>query len=208
MEALADNFEQGVARIWKALALRGAISIAFGVVLLVWPELSLRALVLAFAAFVAASGLVSVYAGVKSNGSTRARVGLLLQGLVSIGFGVVAFVWTDMTERALLYTVGAWAILFGTIGVLAGMRLPARRSTKALFVLDALLAVVFGFVMFASPDTGALALVALIAALAIVTGTSMTTLAFELRRHGGEVGRRIRAAEASSETSPRAVTQP
>jgi uncharacterized membrane protein HdeD (DUF308 family) len=161
-----------------------------------------------FGAFVAAHGLISVYASVRSRLPGRQRLWLLVQGLVSIGFGVIAFGWTDMTELALLYFVGAWAIVLGTIGVVAGAGLPARRGTKLLILLESVLSIVFGVVMFASPDTGALALAALIAAFAIVTGTVTLTLGFELRRYGTELGRSMSEAGIGTAEAPAgAVTQ-
>ena len=205
MEAVIDNVERGFRRVWRPMALRGLVSILFGAVLLAWPEISLEAMVLVFGAFAAAHGILGIYAALRTPLPRSRRAWLVVQGAISIAFGVVAFVWTDMTELALLYLVGAWAVAIGSTAVAAGITLPAGRTPKLLLVLEGALSIVFGVVMFASPETGALALVALIAAFAIVIGSMMLAFAFEIRRPGNEVTRAAREAVRETGTSEPAV---
>ena len=51
--------ERIFARVWKLLALRGAIAIAFAFVLLVWPDIGLTAMVAVVGAFALVSGFMS-----------------------------------------------------------------------------------------------------------------------------------------------------
>ena len=55
-----------------------------------------------------------------------------------------------------------------------------------------MLSVAFGVIMFAHPGAGAVALLALIAALALVTGAMQVALALELRRVVVELDHRVR----------------
>jgi uncharacterized membrane protein HdeD (DUF308 family) len=194
-----DQIESSFKRVWRTLAVRGVVSILFGVVLIAWPDISLKAMVIVFGAFVAAQGVVELAAAVRVRLPGRERLFLVVQGIVSIAFGVVSFLYTDMTQLALLYVIAAWAIAKGAIEIVAAIRLPFSRNTKILVGLTGVFSVAFGVLMFISPDDGALALVALIAALAITTGTLMVVYAFELRR----TPRRLReqfASQASAET--------
>jgi len=206
METL-NQIEKSLTRAWRTLAGRGLIAILFGVVLLAWPDLSLRALVLTFGAFATAHGILGIVGALRSKLPAGPRSWLVLQGLVSIAFGAVAFIWPDMTELALLYVIGAWAIVFGVFEIGIGLGLPLRRSTSLLFVLNGLLAIVFGVVMFWRPETGALALVVLIATLAIAIGTTMILYAFELRKATKQFGRRVREAEVASSKPIEPVAQ-
>ena len=51
--------EQALAHIWKVTALRGALAIAFSVVILIWPNIGLSALIALFGAFALLSGLAT-----------------------------------------------------------------------------------------------------------------------------------------------------
>ena len=61
-----------------------------------------------------------------------------------------------------------------------------------------MLCIAFGVIMFAHPGAGAVALLALIAAFALVTGAIQIAFALELRRAGHEVEDRVRPRASST----------
>ena len=71
-----------------------------------------------------------------------------------------------------------------------------------LLGLSGVLSVVFGVIMFAQPGAGAVALLALVAAFALVTGAMQIAFALELRRVAHELEDRVRP-----HATPTAVTQ-
>ena len=52
--------EQELTHIWKATALRGALAIAFSVVILIWPNIGLATLIALFGAFALVSGVTTI----------------------------------------------------------------------------------------------------------------------------------------------------
>jgi uncharacterized membrane protein len=81
--------------------------------------------------------------------------------------------------------------LVGTAsGSLSGLPLSGGRSL--LLALGGLLSLAFGVVMFAHPGAGAVALLALVAAFALVTGAMQIAFAIELRRGVVELDHRVR----------------
>lgn len=197
MDTIISSFEDSLKRISRMLALRGLLGIAFGIALLIEPDLSVEALVLAFGVFAAAHGVTSVVAAIRSRLPTRERLWLFVQGALSIGVGVAAFVWTDMTERTLVYVIAGWAIVLGLTGLLAAVRLPLRRSTSLLLGVDGVLSAVFGVVLILRPGAGAVTLVLLLAAVEIATGITSLLFAREVRGVERRVEREMRAAVPS-----------
>lgn len=53
-----------LARYWWAFALQGVLAIIFGILAILWPGLTLRTLVLLFAAYALVDGFFSVIAGI------------------------------------------------------------------------------------------------------------------------------------------------
>jgi uncharacterized membrane protein HdeD (DUF308 family) len=181
-----------------ALGINGVLAIAVGVVILVWPGISLYALTLLFGAYSLATGIVGLATAFNGDTPKDHRVWLVFMSLLGIVVGVVVFAWTGMSALALLYVIGAYAIVFGIITVVGGFWLPLDGGDTALLVLSGLVSIAFGVVMFAKPGDGALVLLALIAAYAIVTGLTEVVVAI-----GGK-----RLLESSVKRSLSHVSQP
>jgi uncharacterized membrane protein HdeD (DUF308 family) len=202
LQDVGEEAKSELKRMRWALGLNGVLAIAFGVAILIWPDISLYALVIVFGAFSLARGII----GLGSAISTRLPYGrgwLVVSSLASIAVGVVVFVWTDMSARALLYVIGAYAIV-----IFAGaFRLPLLDGTdRAVLALTGVVSVVFGIVMFAKPGDGALVLLALIAAYALVIGVAELTVAIGGKRL---VERQLqRYLAPPSQPKPRAEAQP
>ena len=184
--------ERLVARVWRLLALRGAVAIAFALVLLVWPDIGLTAMVAVVGAFAIASGFVSGVAAYTLPGAaTQQRVWLALHSLVGLAVGTAVLVWPDLSATALLYAIAIWAIAAGVIEVVAAFALPLSGARTVLLAVSGIVLAAFGVVMFVEPGDGAIALLALVAAFALVRGTFDVVLAVELRRVLGELKKRM-----------------
>jgi uncharacterized membrane protein HdeD (DUF308 family) len=175
--------ERLVARVWRLLALRGVVAIAFAIVLLVWPDIGLSAMVTVVGAFAIASGFVSGVAAYALPGAaTEHRIWLALNSLIGLGVGVAMLVWPDLSATALLYAIAIWAIAEGVTEFAAAFALPISGTRTVLMAISGIVLAGFGVIMFVVPGDGAVALLALVAAFAFVRGTFDVALALELRR--------------------------
>jgi len=152
-----------------ALGINGALSIALGVVIIVWPSISLYSLVIVFGAFALARGVIGLIAAIATP-IKEGRGWLVLSSLAGIAVGVLIFLRTDMSALALLYVIGAYAIALGIITIGGGFWLPLQTTDRVLLTLAGFVGILFGIVMFAEPGAGALAVLALIAAYALTFG--------------------------------------
>jgi uncharacterized membrane protein HdeD (DUF308 family) len=160
-----------VTRMRWVLGLHGLASVVFGVMILAWPGISVYALTIVFGAYTLATGIVEFGTAFTTQGKDE-RAWLILRGLLGITVGVLVFAWPDMSALALLYVIGGYAVAFGILCVGASFRLPLEGRDTALMVLTGFAAIVFGIVIFAEPGAGALAVLGLIAAFALVAGIS------------------------------------
>jgi uncharacterized membrane protein HdeD (DUF308 family) len=180
MDSLDDRTEQPAGTQLKqmrwAVGLNGLLSIAFGVVILVWPGISLYALTILFGAYTLASGVVGL-AYSFSAGANRERGWLIVSSLLGIAVGAAALLWTGSSALALLYVIGAYAIALGVIAIGGAFWLPIDGSDTALMSLSGVVSILFGIVIFAQPGAGALVTLALIAAFALVAGVTQLAVA-------------------------------
>jgi uncharacterized membrane protein HdeD (DUF308 family) len=184
-----------------ALGLNGLLSVALGVVILVWPGISLDALVIVFGAYALATGGVSFFYAFTSGASSE-RGWLIVSGLLGIAVGIVVLVWPSISALALLYVIGAYAIALGIIGIFGAFYLPIDGGDTALMILGGLVSILFGIVIFANPGDGALVTLALIAAFALVTGITQLVVAIGGKRLVESDLKRAFAPPKSSKPQP------
>lgn len=190
---IAENRLAGVlSDKWWLLLLRGVFAIAFGVVAVLIPAISLAALVLLFGAYVLADGIIGVWLGISGRSKDENRWLLLLWGLLGIGVGIIAFLAPGITALALLIYIAAWAIATGVLELVAAIRLRKEVKGEWLLVLGGLASILFGVLLMLQPAAGALALLWLIAAYAIVFGGILVMLAIKARSFGARAGSGMR----------------
>jgi uncharacterized membrane protein HdeD (DUF308 family) len=158
------------------LMLRGAIAILFGVLAMLWPGLTLIALVALFAAYALLSGAVSIAAAFKIRHADRKWWLPLLLGVISVVAGVYAVMAPSLTALVLVLVMGVNAILTGALDIAMAVRLRKVLRGQWLLLLGGVVSVLFGVLVIANPGAGALALVWLISVYAIVTGVLLFSL--------------------------------
>src|ERR1700739_403065 len=117
-----------------SVILLGILAVAVGVIAVVWPGVTILALVILFAiyAFVAA-GLQGARAF--SSRDAGPVVGHLLLGLIDLAAGVIALVWPEPTAFVLVIVVAAWGLVGGVAEVVAVVRSGENAGTRAVFIV-------------------------------------------------------------------------
>jgi uncharacterized membrane protein HdeD (DUF308 family) len=181
---------------WWVLVVRGVAALAFGVLALLWPGVTLLLLVALFAAYALISGIAAVAGAIRARATERRWWVVLLLGLVSVAAGLLAVFMPAITALALVLLMGANALVSGVLEIVLAVRMRRMLRGEWLLGLAGLLSVVFGVLVLLFPGPGALALVWLIAVWAIAIGILLIAAGFSLRK-------RTRAAERRFAGTPR-----
>jgi uncharacterized membrane protein HdeD (DUF308 family) len=158
------------------LMLRGAIAIAFGVLAVLWPGLTLLVLVGLFAAYALLGGIVSIAAAFRIRPAERKWWLPLLLGVISVAAGIYAVLAPSVTALVLVLLMAANAILTGALDIAMAVRLRRVLRGHWLLLLGGAVSILFGVLVVAAPGAGALALVWLISFYAILTGVLLFSL--------------------------------
>jgi uncharacterized membrane protein HdeD (DUF308 family) len=165
-----------VAQHWWAVALRGVLGVLFGFMAFAWPGLTLAALVLLYGAYALTDGIFAVVAGARGG-----LWGMAVVGLLGIAAGVIAFLWPGITALALLYVIAFSAIARGVFEIVAAIALRKEIEHEWLLGTAGALSIAFGVLVALFPGAGALSLVWVIGAFAMVFGVTLIVLGFRLR---------------------------
>ena len=166
---------------WRWLAVRGVAAVLFGLLTLVWPNVTLWVLVVLWGAFVLVDGLAGLVA-VLLGDVERHRGWWALAALVGIGVGVVTLVWPAITALALLYMIAIWAFLVGCVQIVTAVRLRHEIEHEWALGIAGVLSVALAVLLVITPGAGALVITWAIGWYAVILGVLLLVLAWEVRR--------------------------
>ena len=113
---------------WWMFLLEGLLGIVAGIVALIWPGLASLVLIYMIASWAVVTGILEIAAAIRLRNEITNEWMLGLGGLVSIILGVVLFLEPVAGGLAIIWTIAAYALIFGVLLVILGFRL---RNWKA-----------------------------------------------------------------------------
>jgi uncharacterized membrane protein HdeD (DUF308 family) len=173
---------------WWMLALRGVAALLFGILAIMWPDLTLLVLVGFFAAYAFITAAASLWAGWQNRKTDKGWWLLLLLGVVAFASGVLSLIYPAITALVLVLLMGANALVIGVIDIALAIRLRKTLRGEWLLILTGIVSVVFGGLVMLFPGAGALALVWMVSFYAVLTGVLLLALAIRMRSEAGTTG--------------------
>jgi len=177
-------------RSWWVLLLRGLFAVALGVLVFTKPVWTLGVVMMAFSLYVLVEGASNLFAAMMGWRHRDDRWVLLLEGLVAIGVGIVTLRTPALTAVLLVFLIAAWALITGILKIIEAVRLRREIPGEPWLMLGGVASVLFALVVMMRPLAGALAMVRVIGAFALILGMSEVMLAFKVRR-ARHIGRSI-----------------
>jgi uncharacterized membrane protein HdeD (DUF308 family) len=171
-----------------AIALRGGVALAFGLIAFLVPGMALGTLVLLFGLYVLIDGIAAIVIGTRQRARERAWA-VWLEGLAGVGLGLAALLWMRASVPVVVVPIAVWAIATGLLELFAAMRLGDELPGEALVAVGGVTSMLLGFTILLWPTAAASDLAALLGSYTLVFGSAL--LATALRAH--RVVRRLRA---------------
>lgn len=173
---------------WKRLAVSGVAAGLFGLTTLVWPGVTLWALVALWGAFALVDGITALSAAITDRVLVR-RGWVAFSGVTGIAAGVVTFLWPSITTLALLAVIATWSLIVG--GSQIAFAITARKQVPRAWSigLGGALLVLFGGLLIVSPGDGALGITWAIGWFAMLFGGHQLWLSSIVRHETHEQAR-------------------
>ena len=168
-------------RHWWVIALRGLLAVIFGLLALIWPEITVQVMVIIFGAYAVVDGLFTAIAAVRGRKRYPGWGVMLLGGVLGIIVGVLTFIWPRITAVVLLTFIAIYAIVTGIIEIVNAIELRKQLKGEWMLGLSGLLSVLFGALLIVWPASGLVAVTWLIGAYALILGVMLIGLGFRLR---------------------------
>ena len=102
----------------------GAVGILFGILVLVWPGMSLAILVILVGVWAIVTGILQIMSSVRHRAVPNSGwVWGIIGGALSILFGILLLIWPDSGLVAIIWIIGIWAIVWGITLIVLGVQL-------------------------------------------------------------------------------------
>ena len=172
-------------RAWVVM-LRGLTAIAFGLLAVAWPGITLRQLVVLFGLYALVHGALSLAAAAGHRGQ-RGCMLLVTEGIVGIFAGIATLQTRGPSPMAFALLVWMWAVASGILRIIEAFRLRKTLSGDVWLMLSGVVTVMLGGMLVLRPIIGAVGLALLISISALIWGVFEMLLGWEIRavRHPG-----------------------
>jgi uncharacterized membrane protein HdeD (DUF308 family) len=115
---------------WWPLALEGLVDIVVGVIALAMPAAAALALLYVVSAWAIVTGVFRIAAAVRLRREIQGEWFLILNGVLSVLFGVAIIVFPAVGLVTLVWIVGMYAVLVGVVFLALAFRLRGHRGAR------------------------------------------------------------------------------
>lgn len=183
---------ESMARNWWVPALRGVLAIIVGLIALFLPGATLYALVLLFGIYALIDGISLLFMAFSVGRANRWW--LVFEGILGIAAAFVAFAYPLGTALALTLLIGAWAVVTGVLEIIAVFGMRNKVVPAWWLMLNGVLSIILGFVLFVFPVAGTFAWVWVFGVYALAAGVALLVFAFRVRGAGATKAQRATSA--------------
>ncbi|MBT0779745.1 DUF308 domain-containing protein [Paracoccus sp. pheM1] len=176
-----ENLIRVMADHWWVPLLRGIAAILFGLMALIWPGLTVYALLLVFGAYAIFDGVMAIVMAFRRRPADDRWWAWALDGALSVAIGLMALFWPEATALAFIIWMAAWGVVAGIFRIIAAIRLRHEIDGEWALGLSGLLLVVWGVLLALVPAAGLLGIAWLIGLFALLIGGAMIVLALRLK---------------------------
>jgi uncharacterized membrane protein HdeD (DUF308 family) len=166
---------------WWVILVRGIAAMLLGLGMVLWPGVTLWAVILFFGAFTMADGITAIALGVHGKPGGRVWWEMVALGMLALFAGIGAVLWPQITLLIFIYYAGASAIIHGVIEIIAAIKLRKHIAGEWLLGLSGACSILFGILLFSCPITAAKALAIFIGVYMMLFGAMAVALAFRVR---------------------------
>lgn len=170
----------GLSAHWGWLVARGLAAIVFGILAFAMPGLTVLTLALVWGAYAIVDGAFAMLYGLRGKGTRRWAYVII--GVIGVLAGFVAFFWPNETALILVLIIGVWMLGTGIFEIVYAIQFRRAIAHPWAVGISGLLSALVGLFIVIFPGAGALSLIWVIAAYAILYGILMIVAAFQLRR--------------------------
>ena len=166
---------------WPQIALNGAIALLYGILALFVPGVTIIGILMYIGIFILIVGAIMLIAAIRKIGMKLPYFGDLVSSLLVLIIGGLITFNTQSTLEVFVIIVGIWAVIIGISQFIIVAKVKLSSYEKNITIINAIITLIFGIVLFYNPFQSAKFIVILSGVLALIVGTLLLVLAFKIK---------------------------
>lgn len=172
--------------VWGALALRGMVTLLFGIAAVFWPGITLVTLLYLFSGFILVNGIITFVLGLTNayneGGSFFSRILSILLGVLEIGVGVYLLRHIGVTFATFILLIGLILIVRGVFEFVTALFEEGTALSKTGVFIMGIITALAGVIILFQPASGGVAFVWILGIYALIVGPLMIALAMDMKK--------------------------
>jgi uncharacterized membrane protein HdeD (DUF308 family) len=171
----------GVHRSWPWVLALGILAVIAGLITLVWPSVTVLALVFVLGVFLIVAGGAEIGWSIAER-HTEGWGFILFRGIVDVIAGIVVLAWPDVTALVLALLLAVWLFVYAAMSLYYAYRHRGQRPHTGHFVAKGLAALVAAVITVVWPGITILVVALVIGFMLLFWGAVLIRFAFVLRK--------------------------
>ncbi|MCF6169729.1 MAG: DUF308 domain-containing protein [Bacteroidales bacterium] len=166
---------------WWVFALNGVIALLYGLLAIFAPVDTLKVIITYFGIVVLIIGAALLIGAISNARKGYPYFSDLISAIVAIALGAVLAFYTSSAIKIFMYIVGGWALLVGIVQLVMLARDETPPGSKKSLLVNGLVTLGFGILLFFTPLGTASALVWISGILAFIIGIMLIVLGMQMK---------------------------
>jgi len=166
---------------WTTLAFNGIIAILYGILAIFVPQTTLLTIVMYFGIVILIIGLAMLFGVVNNMKNQQPYAADMTISIVTIIIGALLTFYTQKSLEIFVIVIGSWAILLGILQLYLLSQNVFTKGTKNTFLVNGLLTLAFGVILFFNPFASASFMVMLSGILAFIFGIILISVSMKVK---------------------------
>jgi len=166
---------------WWSLTLSGIIAIFFAFLAFYNPETLLTTIISIFGIIVLIVGIAMLIGTIGNIRNKQPYAAELIWSILTIIVGGILTFYTSEAVKIFVIIVGIWAILIGALQIYFMTLLEAPDKNRTPFLINGLISIIFGVILFFNPFSSAKFLLIISGILALIMGIFLIVLSFKVK---------------------------
>ena len=171
---------KNLANYWWFFAINGVLMILFGLMAIIFPEITFLALLVYFGALLIIIGAIGIIGSFASKKHGAGWGYWLFESVLALAAGLLLVLFPNVGADLLIIFIAVWAIFTGIVNMI---NMFAFRVFSGWNVAYAILAILFGVLLLIDPFAGGSALAMLLGIFALIFGISLSAKSFSIRKY-------------------------
>lgn len=173
--------EQQGKKNWWFLVINGVIAILLGIFLLFFDKDQIQVLMIYIGIGILVVGAILLFTAIRNIKINKHASMLLWESILTLVIGLIMVLFPTFSLKFFLIIIGVWAVIIGIVQLAILVHIKEKLKSKNVLLINGLLTIVLGVLLFFDPITTAGFLLKILGAFAVIFGILMIYFGFVLK---------------------------